>query len=112
MKVNIKATKLELTDELRDYIEKKMNMLEKYLVNVQVINCDFEVELEAGKGNSGKIYRSEVNLEVPGELLRVEKNAEDLYKSVDKVKDHLDMVIKKYKEKKASKQRKARSNMR
>jgi putative sigma-54 modulation protein len=112
MNVNIKATKLELTNELRDYIEKKMNMLEKYLVNVQVINCDFEVELESGKGHSGKIYRAEVNLDVPGELLRVEKNAEELYKAIDKVKDHLDMIIKKYKEKKASKQRKARSLIR
>ncbi|MCF7820254.1 MAG: ribosome-associated translation inhibitor RaiA [Candidatus Pacebacteria bacterium] len=108
MQVNIQATKLELTDDLRDYIQKKMDMLDKYLTSVAVINCDFEIELESGKGHSGKIYRAEVNLEVPGTLLRVEKNAEELFKAIDKVKDHLDLVIKKYKEKKASKQRKAR----
>ena len=75
-------------------------MLEKYLNGVQVLNCDCEIEKVGGKQQNGKVFRAEVNLEVPGELLRVEKEAEDLYKAIDKVKDHLTMVIKKYKEKK------------
>ncbi|MFC1678224.1 HPF/RaiA family ribosome-associated protein [Patescibacteria group bacterium] len=38
MKINIKATKIELTPEIKDYIQLKMNMLEKYLGKIKIIN--------------------------------------------------------------------------
>jgi putative sigma-54 modulation protein len=107
MNINIKAKKITLSDEIKDYIQKKMDMLEKYLGDISVIHCDFEVELSVGDQNSGKIYRAEANIDVPGELLRVDKAEEDLYKAIDKVKDHLEMVIKKYKGKKLSQNRRA-----
>jgi putative sigma-54 modulation protein len=99
MKINIKATKLALTGAIRDYCQKKMDMLDKYLgEHIPVINCDVEIEKSVGNQNKGKIFRAEVNLEVPREVLRVEKTEKDLYKAIDKVKDHLELVIKKYKE--------------
>jgi len=107
MNINIKATKITLTDEIKDYVQKKMDMLEKFLGDVPVINCDFEVELTIGDQNSGNIYRAEANIDVPGDLLRVDKTEQDLYKAIDKVKDHLEMVIKKYKGKKLSQKRRA-----
>ncbi len=101
MEVKIKATNLELTQELKDYIQKKMDMLEKYLGDVPVINCDVEVSVEPGPHqNRGKIYRTELNLAVPGDLLRVEKTERYLFKSIDKVKDHMARSIKKYRGKK------------
>ena len=107
MNINIKAKKITLTDEIKDYVQKKMDMLEKFLGDVPVINCDFEVELTIGDQNSGNIYRAEANIDVPGDLLRVDKTEQDLYKAIDKVKDHLEMVIKKYKGKKLSQKRRA-----
>ena len=80
-------------------------MLEKYLGDVQVLNCEVEIEKAVGGQNKGEIYRAEVNLEVPHQLLRVEKTEKDLYKAIDKVKDHLELVIKKYKEKLADKRK-------
>lgn len=106
MQVRIKATKLELTEAIRDYCQKKMDMLEKYLGNrVKVINCDLEVEKAIGGQHKGEIFRAEVNLEVPREILRVEKTEKDLYKAIDKVKDHMELVIKKYKDKLIDKKR-------
>ncbi len=105
MKINLKATQLELTDALKDYIQVKVDMLEKYLGNVQVLNCDFEIEKAVGDQNKGKIFRAELNLEVPRELLRVDKTEADMYKAIDKVKDHMVLQIKKYKEKKRDKKR-------
>lgn len=98
MQVNIKATKMELTDAIRDYCQKKMDMLEKYLGGrIPVINCDVEVEKTIGDQHKGDIFRAEVNLEVPREILRVERTEKDLYKAIDKVKDHMAMAIEKYK---------------
>ncbi|NCD01135.1 ribosome-associated translation inhibitor RaiA [bacterium] len=105
MKVNLKATRTELNNEIKEYVQKKMDMLDKYLGKIKVVNCDFEVEVESGNGLEGKNCRAEANLQVPGELLRVEKRAENLFKAIDKVKDHLELVIKKYKGKKITKER-------
>ncbi len=105
MKINIKATKLELTEAIRNYFQIKMDALEKYLGDVKVINCDVEIERTLGDRRKGQIFRAEVNLSVPHRLLRVEKTEKDLYKAIDKVKDHLELVIKKYKEKQIDKRR-------
>jgi len=95
-----------MTDAIHDYFQDKMDMLEKYLgKRIKVINCDAEIEKIIGDRRKGEIFRAEVNLEVPHQLLRVEKTEPDLYKAIDKVKDHLELVIKKYKEKLVDKKR-------
>jgi ribosomal subunit interface protein len=105
MDIRIKTTKLELTDDLKEYVGEKMNMLGKYLGGVSVSNCDVELEHALNKKTSGKIYRAEVNLSLPGTVLRVEKMEPTINKAIDKVKDHLVLSIKKYKEKKTDKKR-------
>lgn len=99
MQTRIKATKIELTEAIREYVDKKMTMLEKYLGSYNVINCDVEVGMTTSKHNKGQIYKAEINLQVPGELIRIEKEAEDLYKAIDKAKDHMAQAIVKYKDK-------------
>jgi len=59
-----------------------------------------ELEKAVKSQNNGNIYRAEVNIFVPGVVLRVEKTEKTIYKAIDKVKDHLADVIKKYKNKK------------
>ncbi len=105
MQIRLKATNLELTEAIRNYFQTKIDMVEKYLGDVPVINCDVEIEKAVGGQHKGEIFRAEVNLQVPHDLLRVEKTEEDLYKAIDKVKDHLELVIKKYKEKLQDKSR-------
>jgi len=105
MQIKIKATKIELTPEIKDYVQEKMDMLEKYLGSIDVISCDVEVGRSVGGQNRGEIYRAEVNLRLPGELLRVEKTEKELFKAIDKVKDHLARSIKRYKEKRIDKKR-------
>ncbi|MDO9399148.1 MAG: ribosome-associated translation inhibitor RaiA [bacterium] len=106
MRINIKATNIELTDKIKDYVQEKVDVLEKFLEKVQIFNVSFEVELTTNHHLKGEIYRAEMNLEVPGELLRVEKTEKDLFKAIDKVKDHMATAIKKYKEKKIDKKKK------
>ena len=105
MNIRIRGTKIKLTPEIKNFIQEKMARLEKYLGDTQILNCDVEVGMAVGGQNSGQIYRAEVNLEVPGELLRVEKTEKELFKAIDKVKDHLEIIIKKYREKRIDKKR-------
>ncbi|MFH1232429.1 MAG: ribosome-associated translation inhibitor RaiA [Patescibacteria group bacterium] len=108
MQLNIKASNIELTSEIKDYVQKKVDMLDKFLGKIQTLNASFEVELITNHHLKGEIYRAEMNLEIPGELLRVEKTEKDLFKAIDKVKDHMAEVIKKYKEKKIDGKRMAK----
>ena len=105
MEIKIKSSKLEMTEAIEGYIQEKMDMLDKYLSQVKVLNCDFEIEKAVGSQHKGDIFRAEANLEVPGEILPVEKTEPDMYKAIDKVKDHLAEMIKKYKEKKIDRRR-------
>jgi ribosomal subunit interface protein len=105
MQINLRANNIELTDKTRDYVQKKMDMLEKFLGKIQLVNADVELAMTTKHHVKGEIFKTEINLEVPGELLRVEKIEKDLFKSVDKAKDHMALIISKYKEKKISKKR-------
>jgi len=99
MKIDIKATKVDLTPEIKDYVQRKMDMLEKYLGEIPVIECKVDLSLSVGGQKTGEIYRTEILMELPKEMLIVEKVESDLIKSIDKVKDHLAESIIKYKEK-------------
>jgi len=100
IQTRIKASRIEMSDRIKDYIEKKVGMLEKYLGDFPVRCADFEIEKTTNHHQKGEIYRAVLNLDVPGELLRVERTEADLFKAIDKVKDHMAEAIKKYKEKK------------
>ncbi|MFH1255573.1 MAG: ribosome-associated translation inhibitor RaiA [bacterium] len=100
MQLNIKAANLNLTPELKEYVQKKMDMLDKYLGKLKVISANMEVSKISNHHLKGEIYRAEVNLSLGSDLLRVEKTEKDIFKAIDKVKDHLELVIKKYKDKK------------
>ena len=99
MKINLKATKIEMTDAIRNYVQERMDILEKYLGKTTLVNCDVEVERIVGGQNKGDVFRMEVDMQVPHELLRVERAENDLYKAIDKVRDHMEDVIVKYREK-------------
>lgn len=106
MQINLKATKISLTPEIKDYVQKKMDMLEKYLGEIKVTNCHFEVEQITKHHQKGEIFRAEANLEIPGKLLRIEKTEDEIFKAIDEVKDHLAEIIKERKEKMIDRRRK------
>lgn len=102
MKINIKATHIDLTDAIREYAMEKVQAMEHYFDNIQ--NADIEIGMD--KQDKEKPYFAEVNLSVPGKLLRVTKNSEDLYKAIDKVKDHMKVELEKLKGKMRHKDKK------
>ena len=91
MIINIKATNMELTDAIRQYAEEKMEGLVKFFNNIT--QADIDIGLESHHHQKGKIFYAEVNVHTPQKLLRVRKNAVNLYKAIDKVKDHLKVEL-------------------
>ena len=98
MRITIKGTNLNLTEDIKKYIYDKIGGLEKFKENIDSSSiARVEVGLGGRHHKAGNIYRAEVNLSVPGNLIRAESETEDLYKSVDEVKYKLERDIDRYK---------------
>ncbi len=102
----IKGTNLELTGAIKGYIEKRLGELDRVLTNLgQPQDAHVEIGKISNHHQNGDVYRFEINLKVPGQLLRAEYQSEDLYKSIDLGKDELERQIRGLKEKLLSKKR-------
>ena len=95
MKINIQAIGMDITDSIKKYTEDKINDLPTYFENI--IGVDAHVGVLSQHHNKGKIFFAEFILQVPGKNITVKKEAEDLYKAIDKVKDHLRVELEKLK---------------
>jgi len=105
MKIRIKATNIKLTPEIRAYVENKMSDLEKLLSHVKknVLKADIEVGKITKQQQKGKVFRAEINLNMPGKLLRVESVQWDLKVAIDETKQNMEREIRKYKGKQEAK---------
>ena len=103
MQVTFKSTNLQLTPTIKEYAQKKMDKLEKFFGHVKILNADLELKMDSKHHDKGEIYSAELNIELPHQLLRVEKTEKDIIKAIDKVEDHMQMLLKKYKEKRIAK---------
>lgn len=101
MKLIVKATSLEITPALNDYLVNKLSSLSKFVRRWETAG-EIEVRIELGRTTRhhrrGNIYRAEVDLCLPEKLLRAEASEPDIRMAVDRVKDKLQQGIKKYKE--------------
>jgi len=97
MTINIVARSMELTPAIKQYAEEKMESLEKYLDSIRHI--DIEVGMSSGHHNKGDIFECKANVQIGGEIITVARDADDLYKAIDKVRDHLRETITQWKKK-------------
>ncbi len=92
MNINIKTTNIELTPAISDYVNKKIESLEKF-VGSQKKDAETQVWVEIGKTTKhheqGDIFRTEVQMRLPHASLRAEAVNEDLYASIDAVRDEV-----------------------
>ncbi|OGH64903.1 MAG: ribosomal subunit interface protein [Candidatus Magasanikbacteria bacterium RIFCSPHIGHO2_01_FULL_41_23] len=97
MITTIHGTGIDLTEAIKTYTLEKIGSLEKFFAKVTKVEID--IGLRTHHHQKGKLYYAEVNMSVPGTMIRVVKEAEDLYKAIDKVKDHLKIELETVKEK-------------
>lgn len=89
MKINIKATNVELTPALSDYAHKKVSSLEKYLEKGSDVVARVEVGKSTQHHKSGEVFRAEVHLTGAGLDLYAASEQTDLYAAIDVVKDEI-----------------------
>ena len=102
MKINLKTKNFNLTPSIETYLEEKINSLDKFLTPDDSIYADVELAKTTKHHQSGDIFKAEVNLKVPGRLIRAVAEEWDLRIAIDAVKDNLQREIKTNKEKNIS----------
>ncbi|WP_281883008.1 ribosome hibernation-promoting factor, HPF/YfiA family [Paenibacillus sp. YYML68] len=91
MKFNIRGANIEVTEALRDHVEKKLSRLERYIEAPP--QSEAHVTLSVVKG----LQTVEVTIPLIGLMLRAEEKHPDLYAAVDLVVDKLERQIRKAK---------------
>lgn len=89
MNINIKATNMDLTDTLRDYVHSKIGALEKIIGSSEDVNVFVEIGKESNHHNKGEVYMSEVRTRISGKDYYIKKFESNLYAAIDAVKDDL-----------------------
>ena len=86
MNINIKATGIELTPAISDYVYKKISSVEKYISKKE---SEISARVEVGKTTkhhkSGDVFKAEVKLVGSGLDIYAVVEAEDLYAAIDLV---------------------------
>jgi len=88
MRINIKATGIELTPAISDYVHKKVTVLEKYIQNADAVAL-VEVGRSTQHHKSGEVFKAEVRLTGAGLDLYAVSEQADLYAAIDLVKDEV-----------------------
>ena len=96
----LKATNMELTDAIKAHVENRVDSLKKLCGDFDPAD---EIKIEVGKTTQhhakGPFFKAEMQLAVPGTMLRAEEEAEDLYEAIDKVRDQIRRQLTEYKDK-------------
>ncbi|WP_163654998.1 ribosome hibernation-promoting factor, HPF/YfiA family [Listeria sp. PSOL-1] len=94
LRYNIRGEKIEVTDAIRTYVEKKVEKLERYFTETPDANVHVNLKVYSDKN-----AKAEITIPLPRLVLRAEETSNDLYASIDLVVDKLERQIRKYKTK-------------
>lgn len=91
MKFNIRGQKIEVTNAIREYAEKKIGKLSKYFSNPDELTATILIKVK------GKEQTVEITIPFKKIVLRAEDTNKDLYAAIDLVYEKLERQIRKNK---------------
>jgi putative sigma-54 modulation protein len=91
MQISLTGNHVELTEPLREYVNAKMERLERHFDIVHDIHVVLSVEKLR--------HKAEATVHINGNNLFADSVQEDMYAAIDALTDKLDRQVKKHKEK-------------
>ena len=100
MRVQLKASLIELTPAIEEYATKRIASLDKYFSeeDPDTVMVNIELGKTTRHHKSGEVFKAEVFLRVPGKEYYASSEQEDLYAAIDDVKDDIAREITSWKE--------------
>lgn len=111
MHYTIKATKITLTQEINNYIEKKIATLDKLIAHFgSAVKVCVEIEHTTRHHRKGDVFYVKVQVNAPHKNMRAEAVGQTVFEAMDTVKDEIALELERHKEKEVdSKKRGART---
>lgn len=100
MNTNIKATNIELTSAISDYVNKRLSAIEKFVKEGEEMTAYIEVGKTTNHHKQGDVFRAEFNIEISGTEFYTFSEKEDLYAAIDDAKEEIVRQITSNKERK------------
>ncbi len=97
-KIDVFVKEMELTQEIKDYIDKKTPRLERYLDQIDETRIDLSYVKTAREMNNR--FVAQITLRGRGFILRAEERATEIKPAIDLVMDKIERQIERYKGKK------------
>ena len=94
MRLIIQGKNIEVTDRLREYVEKKVGKLDRYLPTITEARMELSVE---GTKSAKDRQVAQLTVRSKGTLLRAEERTADMFASIDAIVDKMYRQIVRYK---------------
>jgi len=91
MQLNVSGHHIEVTESLREYVQAKIEKIERHFDLVSDVSCILTVEKLR--------HKAEATANVNGSSIYVDNTEEDMYAAIDGLVDKLDRRVRKHKEK-------------
>ena len=91
MQLNLTGHHIEITDSLRNYVEEKMDRIERHFDKVTNTHVILTVE--------NVRHKAEATINMRGNNIFAESTEDNMYAAIDGLADKLDRQVKKHKEK-------------
>ena len=102
MTTNIKASNVELTAEIRNYLDRRLEGFQKFLPEGKDASvADIELS-RVTKHHTGDVFLAEINIRVGGRVFHAVSERHDLYEAIDHMRDEITRELGSYKEKRLS----------
>jgi len=91
MQLNVTGHHVDMTDSMKNYVETKMEKIERHFDNVTNVHVILSVEKQR--------HKAEATIHVTRANIFAESENDDMYAAIDAMVDKLDRQVKKHKEK-------------
>jgi putative sigma-54 modulation protein len=104
MQLTVHGRHLEVTDWIRQYIEKKVDRIERYLPQMQEIRAELtQSETRAAADR----YTAQITVWANGQILRAEESTSDIFASIDATVDKMAKQVQRFKGRRFQSRRRA-----
>jgi ribosomal subunit interface protein len=96
--LQISGVHSQLNDDMRQYVEKKIGGLYKYMPKRARTSAHVDVKLKESKSKDKQAHECEVIMRLPKSTLTAHKNSTNILAAIDQVEDNLKNQLKRYKD--------------
>ncbi len=95
LEIEIYGRGMDISDHLRDYVDKKVSKLDRYLPDIEEVRVDLAYVKSARSAADRQV--AQITLRGKGFILRSEERADDIFAALDTALDKMQRRIERYK---------------